>query len=92
MGRHFADEGSTRKVITGGPYRFLRHPRYAGLILTRIAFALTFASILGWLFMIGWTLVVLRRINLEEPHLREIFGTEYDIYAGKTEKLIPGIY
>lgn len=89
---HFADEQTAQTIITDGPFRFLRHPRYAGLIASRIAFALALASLLGWILVIGWVLVVRRRINLEEPHLRELFGTRYEAYAKNTARLLPRIY
>ncbi|MEW6212379.1 MAG: isoprenylcysteine carboxylmethyltransferase family protein [Acidobacteriota bacterium] len=88
--RHFAD--AERELITAGPFRHIRHPRYAALIASRIAFALAFASVLGWLLAAGWAAVVRRRIAREEPHLEEIFGEEYEIYASKTARLIPGVY
>jgi len=66
-----------RRVVTTGPYRLLRHPRYAGLFLTTIALALTFASLLGWLLVLAWAFVVRHRIRIEEEHLREVFGSDY---------------
>jgi protein-S-isoprenylcysteine O-methyltransferase Ste14 len=87
--RHFNDAS---KLITAGPFRLVRHPRYAALIASRIAFALVFASLLGWALAAGWAAVVLRRIRLEEPHLEERFGEEYRHYASKTARLIPGLY
>ncbi len=87
--RHFND---ARGVITKGPFRHIRHPRYGALIASRIAFALAFASLPGWALAAGWVMAVHRRIVREEPHLKEIFGPEYEAYASKTARLIPGIY
>ncbi|MEW6129119.1 MAG: isoprenylcysteine carboxylmethyltransferase family protein [Acidobacteriota bacterium] len=92
LANHFASVKNARQVITDGPYSWVRHPRYVGLILSRIAFALAFASVLGWLIVIGWIWVVNRRIRLEEPHLNELFGTAYDDYARRTARLIPHLY
>lgn len=90
--RHFNDARAAREVITEGPFRYIRHPRYAALIASRIAFALVFASLLGWILAAGWVVAVRRRILREEPHLEEMFGLEYETYASKTARLLPGIY
>jgi protein-S-isoprenylcysteine O-methyltransferase Ste14 len=31
--RHFAGDSTTRKLMTGGPFRYIRHPRYAGFLV-----------------------------------------------------------
>jgi protein-S-isoprenylcysteine O-methyltransferase Ste14 len=92
LSRQFHGDLADRKVLTEGPYRFVRHPRYAALIASRIAFALSLASILAWGFMLGWLFVNLRRVRLEEAHLRELFGPDYDVYASRTSRFLPGIY
>jgi protein-S-isoprenylcysteine O-methyltransferase Ste14 len=92
LAKVFAGDLSERKVMTKGPYRFVRHPRYAALIASRIAFALTLGSILAWFFFFGWLWVNLRRVQLEEDHLRKLFGADYEKYAAKTARFLPGIY
>jgi protein-S-isoprenylcysteine O-methyltransferase Ste14 len=87
--REFTAPRTERRVITTGPYRYLRHPRYAGLFLTNIALALTFASGLGWVFAAAWMVVVWRRIYIEERHLCDLFGAEYARYAERTGVLFP---
>lgn len=90
--RHFNDARAVREVITEGPFRYIRHPRYAALIASRIAFALVFASLPGWILAAGWVVAVRSRILREEPHLKDMFGPEYETYASKTARLLPGIY
>ena len=92
LARHFANDLSKRKVINEGPFRFMRHPRYASLLVGRIAYALIFASIIGWLLAVVWLVLILHRVRLEEAHLRGIFGADYDVYAARTARLFPGIY
>lgn len=90
--RHFTGELSARTVIQDGPYRYVRHPRYAGVLAVRVAFALVLASVAGWLLAVAWLVVLLRRITLEERHVQEVFGVSYDAYARRTPRLLPGIY
>jgi protein-S-isoprenylcysteine O-methyltransferase Ste14 len=92
LASHFGGAHSQRRVMTQGPFRYVRHPRYAGLLAARAAFALTLASAVGWLITGLWVLLLLRRIRLEEAHLRKVFGAEYEHYAARTRRLIPGIY
>jgi len=75
-----------------GPYRFVRHPRYAAAIAGKVAMALIFASSLGWLLVVAWGLLLLNKIAVEERHLRSLFGPRYDAYARTTAKVVPGIY
>lgn len=90
--KNFAREAKERNVITAGPFQYVRHPRYLGLIASRVAFALSFGSLLGWLTVVGWVLLVMRRIRLEEHHMRELFGVRYEMYASQTARLLPGVY
>jgi protein-S-isoprenylcysteine O-methyltransferase Ste14 len=89
---HFAAGMDHRRVITAGPYRFVRHPRYLALMVSRLAFALALASALAWGFFIVWMIVILRRIRLEEAHLGSVFGPDYIAYAARTARVVPGLY
>lgn len=83
---------SGRRILTQGPYRFVRHPRYAALMVSSVAVSLALASILAWAIAIGWLCVNLKRVELEEGHLRKLFGADYDAYASRTPRFFPGIY
>jgi protein-S-isoprenylcysteine O-methyltransferase Ste14 len=89
---HFSGGLTNRKIINRGPYRVVRHPRYLALTVSRVAFALALASIIAWFLLAFWMFAILRRVRREEPHLRKIFGPEYEAYAQHTARLIPGIY
>lgn len=89
---HFAKGLTERSLLTTGPYQLVRHPRYAALAVSRLAFALALASPLAWGFFALWMIFILRRIRLEEVHLKGIFGNTYDAYAARTARLIPGLY
>lgn len=80
------------KPIREGPFRYIRHPRYAAAIAAKIAFALVFASALGWALTAAWALLLTRKVGIEEAHLRRVFGAEYEEYARRTARMLPGIY
>lgn len=74
----------SREVTSSGPYRYTRHPLYAGSTLIGIGLAVAsanfvVAAIIG--LYLGLTLSAARRS--EEAHLREKFGDAYDAYAEK---------
>jgi len=79
-------------VVTSGPYRFVRHPMYAGSIVFFVGLPLLFGSwpgLLGVPFFMG--LLVLR-IPIEERALRENIAG-YDDYAARVRyRLIPGLW
>jgi protein-S-isoprenylcysteine O-methyltransferase Ste14 len=89
---HFNEAASGRRLLTTGPYRYVRHPRYVGLIASRVAFALVFASVVAWVLIAGWVWIVRRRVVREEAHLTVVFGPAYGEYAQRTWRLVPGLY
>jgi protein-S-isoprenylcysteine O-methyltransferase Ste14 len=92
LARHFASDAAAGQLMTDGPYRFVRHPRYASFLLIGLGTPLAFASILGWPFVLVLLVAIRHRIGREEPHLRKLFGTAYDAYASRTARLLPGVY
>ncbi|MGE0813617.1 MAG: isoprenylcysteine carboxylmethyltransferase family protein [Vicinamibacterales bacterium] len=72
------------EVTSSGPYRYLRHPLYAGSSLVGLGIAL--AAWHPWLGLaivayLGTTLPA--AIRAEESHLRDKFGAAYDQYAAR---------
>jgi protein-S-isoprenylcysteine O-methyltransferase len=92
LARYFEQDGTPVVPMNHGPYRYVRHPRYAAAIIGKAAMALIFASAFGWLLFIAWSLLLLNKIAVEEKHLREMFGPQYESYARTTAKVIPGIH
>jgi protein-S-isoprenylcysteine O-methyltransferase Ste14 len=85
------DQG--QPVVTEGPYRWVRHPSYTGLLLITVGFGIAFAS---WLFLVLCavlpSLAQLRRIKVEESELVRVLGEPYRAYSARTKRLIPGIW
>lgn len=60
-------------LVTGGPYRFLRHPNYVAVAGELIATALmTGARLTGPVAVVGFCLLMLKRISVEERALRRL--------------------
>jgi protein-S-isoprenylcysteine O-methyltransferase Ste14 len=79
-------------VISDGPYRFVRHPGYAGMIFWAIGFPLAVGSRLALFVGLAMLLSLALRTFLEDRFLhRELEG--YPEYAAKVKyRLIPYIW
>jgi protein-S-isoprenylcysteine O-methyltransferase Ste14 len=89
--RSFGIVAANRGVKIGGPYRFVRHPMYAGYVITHLGTLLLLPHMWNWvLFLAAWTAMVMR-INAEE---RVLAGDpSYGDYMTKVRfRLIPGLY
>jgi protein-S-isoprenylcysteine O-methyltransferase Ste14 len=77
-------------VVERGPYRRIRHPAYAGLLLILLGLSLGLANWLSVVVIMGCALVGLTyRIRVEETALQEHLGQGYREYMGRTKRLIP---
>jgi protein-S-isoprenylcysteine O-methyltransferase Ste14 len=85
-------KSQAQTLMNQGPFRFIRHPRYAGVIAGKVGCALIFASVFGWLLAFAWALVYMQNVAREETHMRRMLGTRYREYSRKTTRLIPWIY
>jgi protein-S-isoprenylcysteine O-methyltransferase len=78
------------QLITTGPYRLLRHPSYAGSLLTLAGLGLALGNWLSLLSaVLGALLGFIRRIPIEEAVLQARFGAEYTAYTQRTWRLVP---
>src|SRR5262245_9953591 len=95
LGRRFTglvaiQEG--HRLQTGGLYRHIRHPSYAGMLLYTAGFVLVFRCWLGLLLVAAMLAVLLARMNAEEALLEREFGEEYTSYRRRTWRLVPWVY
>jgi len=82
----------SHQVVSSGPYRWIRHPGYAGALLTYLATPLFLDS--GWSFLptVFITILLIIRTALEDRTLqKELPG--YAEYARRVQyRLLPGIW
>lgn len=77
-------------LVTDGPYRFIRHPMYAAILLIGIGVSFLSAN---WIVTLSYMLPVIClymvRVSDEEKMMAEQFGNEYREYIKRTGRLIP---
>jgi protein-S-isoprenylcysteine O-methyltransferase Ste14 len=80
------------RVVSSGPYAWVRHPMYAGGLVMFLCIPLQLGSWLGLGAALLFVAALAIRIPMEERTLRA--GLEgYDAYAGRVRwRLIPGIW
>jgi protein-S-isoprenylcysteine O-methyltransferase Ste14 len=91
LGRSFSLMAETRRLVTSGPYRFVRHPLYLTEEIAIVGLFLQFASASTVLLLAVQIAFQFRRIHNEELVLSASFP-EYIVYRQHTARLIPGIY
>lgn len=79
-----------RRLVIRGPYRFVRNPMYIGAALAVASAALYFGSWALLAFVAAFLLVCHSFVMVyEEPHLRRVFGPEYEEYCHHVRRWIP---
>jgi protein-S-isoprenylcysteine O-methyltransferase Ste14 len=81
------------RLIKEGIYHYVRHPAYAGSLLSFFGLGLVFANYLSIItIFIPICSALLYRIHVEEKALITNFGDEYINYRASTKRLIPHIF
>jgi protein-S-isoprenylcysteine O-methyltransferase Ste14 len=80
-----------RRLVTSGPYTFVRHPLYLGEFF--ILSGLTLQHLMPWaLLLLGLQCVFqFERMKSEERVLAQAFPN-YEDYIARTARLLPGVY
>ena len=77
------------QLIRTGPYSFVRHPIYTGLIFGIFGTVIIQGKVFGILVLFMIVAVYYRKIRLEETVLTQAFGDEYRRYQKEVKALIP---
>jgi protein-S-isoprenylcysteine O-methyltransferase Ste14 len=91
LGRSFSIMAETRRLVTTGPYRFVRHPLNLAEEIAMVGVFMQFASVWTALLLVAQIAFQLRRIHNEELVLTTSFP-EYEAYRRNIARLIPGVY
>jgi protein-S-isoprenylcysteine O-methyltransferase Ste14 len=79
------------ELVTSGPYRLVRHPIYAGILLAGVGTAVA----LSWAWLIAVALAGVYFVysaTVEERNLTEQFPDTYAVYKRSTKMFVPFIF
>ena len=96
LGRFFTLDVAVRSaqpVVQTGPYRWVRHPAYSGVLLTLLGVALALAN---WASLVatlaGGISGLLYRVRIEERALQTALGQPYVDYMRSTKRFVPFLF
>ena len=95
LGRMYSAEVTIQtqhQLITTGLYRYIRHPRYLGIIVYATGLSLVFRSWIGLAAIIPLLTILLFRIKDEEALMSKEFGQAWDTYCKRSWRLLPLVY
>lgn len=88
---HVTADTTKGKLVTNGPYRWLRHPIYDSVIYFSLACLISYPVLLSFIAVALITGGLYLRMIMEERSLRATYP-EYAAYARKAKRLIPFIF
>jgi protein-S-isoprenylcysteine O-methyltransferase Ste14 len=86
------DPDERTPLVTSGPFAWVRNPIMSSVLMTCVGLVLMVPTVIG---LLGLTAVVIAAQLLvrlvEEPYLRRVHGEEYQRYAARTGRFVPGM-
>ena len=76
------------KLVTSGPYRYVRHPIYTAVLMITLAYLINTPKIQNYIMWIVLLSVLVIKLNYEEKLLLKRFP-DYREYKDRTKRLIP---
>jgi protein-S-isoprenylcysteine O-methyltransferase Ste14 len=96
LGRSFrttVEVDAGQDVVTRGPYRWVRHPSYTGLLLIAAGIGLAGGTWPGLaICLVLPAVAIVLRIRVEEAVLTRVLGGPYRAYQNHTKRLLPGLW
>ncbi len=80
------------RVVSSGPYRWIRHPGYAGAILTYLATPAFLDSAWAFLPVLFIIIILVIRTALEDRFLQDELGGYHDYIKRVRYRLLPGVW
>ena len=78
-------------LITRGPYAWVRHPIYTGILLALLGTAVVLGTFLSTLEVAVVALALWLKLRTEEQFMLETFGEQYTAYRQRVKALIPHV-
>lgn len=92
LGRNWSGSVTVKEgheLIRSGPYAYVRHPIYTGLLAAVLGTAIASGSVRAALGLLIIAAALLRKLRVEEGFMRETFPGKYERYSATVPALIP---
>ena len=80
---------AAQRIVDSGPYRWVRHPAYAGSLITILGILLCCTNFLSLMALVVPIAGHAYRIRVEERTLVDDIGDPYRAYMRRTKRLVP---
>jgi protein-S-isoprenylcysteine O-methyltransferase Ste14 len=80
------------ELIRSGPYRWVRHPIYTGLLIALLGTVMAIGNARAFVGLAFIVAAILRKIAIEERFLSDAFGQDYVRYRAEVPALIPLVW
>lgn len=91
LGRSLSIMPEARRLVTSGPYAFVRHPLYVAETVASVGLLLQFLSLPSFVLWTAHITLQCCRMHYEEQVLQQTFA-EYTGYAERVARLLPSVY
>jgi len=92
LGGNWSGTGTVKQdheLIRSGPYAYVRHPIYTGLITALLGTAIASGTVHAVIGLVIIAAAFVRKLRTEEEFMRETFPGEYQRYSAEVPALIP---
>jgi protein-S-isoprenylcysteine O-methyltransferase Ste14 len=80
------------RLVMTGPYAWCRNPMYLGHFIFVVGLVLTFQSVFALALLFVTVVILQMHVVQDEKRLRELFGADYEAYAARVKRWIPGLF
>jgi protein-S-isoprenylcysteine O-methyltransferase Ste14 len=77
------------ELIQRGPYAWVRHPIYSGMLLLGLGVAIHYATLGGFILLVVCCAVFARKMREEELLMTEHFPDRYPAYRARVKAIVP---
>jgi protein-S-isoprenylcysteine O-methyltransferase Ste14 len=91
LGRNWSGTVTVKEgheLIRSGPYGYVRHPIYTGILAAVLGTAIASGTVHAALGLLVIAAALLRKLRIEERFMRETFPGEYERYSAEVPALI----
>lgn len=92
LGKNWSRSVTVRQnheLITSGPYAFVRHPIYTGILTGFLGSAIAEGQMRALIALAMVSAVLWFKLRLEERWMRDTFGDSYAAYSRRVAALVP---